>query len=160
HRKEFGFEILKNARAVVRSLAPVTDADVARFDLKAHEAGVQLGMPSKPSEAPWNPTGLMDDRGNHIEPLRDDQIITEDLALNPRQAAKQLGNFRQWQEAAQNELAAKLQEQNAIAEIQEAAKEAQEIQRQRQQQAIQQQQARPQVDPLAAQKFQLAHQAA
>src|SRR5262245_30449563 len=69
HRREWGHDMLTASRALLNSRKVVTDAELREFDQEAHAAGVQMGMPTKPSEPSWNPTGLLSDEGKILPPL-------------------------------------------------------------------------------------------
>jgi hypothetical protein len=113
HLKNWGRNVLQRSRDLLNNPAPVTD-DEGRFVAeKMHEAGVQHGMPQKPSELPWNPVGLVDDRGNVIEKLADDQPVSEADALNVRKATRFLGNQRETKARLESEYLASLQQQGA-----------------------------------------------
>src|SRR5262249_44147401 len=118
HRMQWASHALRNARAIVGNSKPVTEAEARQYERDVHV--IQTGMPQKPSEIGFNPTGLIED-GKFVKPLKDDEKIGLDHALNPRQAAKQLGDFREWQRQAQDELARTLQDQESQRQVVEAA---------------------------------------
>jgi len=146
HRKSWLANSLRTARAVVGNYRPVSDEDVARYDRNLTEAGLTY----KPSEQGETQMGLMTDGGREIPKLRDDQRVTADLELTPRQAAKLTGNWREWQERAQNELVETLRGEEAKRQVVEAAQQLRQQPAPRPAQPAPQQQPQLQVDPVAA----------
>ena len=147
HRLYSATAALQKAREAINSTRPVSDEDIRQHADNVHELGIQAGTPEKPGEAPWNPMGLIED-GKFVKPLRDDQKVTLDEALTPRQAAKQIGNWREWQAAAQEQLVTALQGEEAKRQVVEAAQQIQQAQPRPA--PVQQQPRQPQVDPVAA----------
>jgi hypothetical protein len=97
------------------------------------------------------------DSGNPIEPLRDDQPVTEELSFrNMAEARRAMSNYRLAAERGQQQLLADLQATEA-----QQQREAQEFERlERERQAAAQRPApQPAADPLAAEKQVLAQQA-
>src|SRR5262249_11136334 len=160
HRVQKASDALRRARAIVGSNHPITEADIRRHDLFNQQLSEQTEhYGEKPSEIPFNPLGMIED-GKFVKPLADDQKVTLDEALTPRQAAKQIGNWREWQERAQNELVEALRGEEAQRQVVEVAQQIQQPQP-RPAQPAQQQRPQPQVDPVAAaQRQRLAAQQA
>src|SRR5262249_20061542 len=118
---------------------------------------IAIGHPHKPSEPGWQNVGLVDDKGNEVPKLPNDLRVGLDESLTPRQAAKQIGNWREQAEATERALLEYFQGAEAKAQVTEAAQQIQPAPRPA---PVQQQPRQPQVDPLAAQKAHLAAQAA
>jgi len=154
HRLYTATAALANARAVVGSNKPVTDAEVHQYD-RAWEGLQKTGQAHKPGEIPFKDIGLIRDDGREVPRLRDDQRVTSDLEISARQGAKLVGNFRDQQEALQNALVEHLQGEEVKRQIQEEA--VRQPQQPPARPAPAQQSPRQvQPDPFAAQKAQLA----
>src|SRR5262249_49408739 len=140
---------LQKAREAINSTRPISDEDIRQHADNVHELGTQTGMSEKPGEVPWNPMGLIED-GKFVKPLKDDERIGLDHAITARQAARQIGNWREWQTRAQDALVEALRGEEAARQVTEVAQQIQQQPRPAPVQPVQQQRPQPQVDPVAA----------
>jgi hypothetical protein len=160
HRKEYGLHWLTKAKAVTGNRTPSTPEEGLRFAETMMDYGDRIGQPFKPSEDLWDTVKLVTDDGKILPPLG--KRVTEDDALNAREAARLTGNWREAQEQVQQELAARYRAANAQQDAVEQAQaariaQAQQVQQAQRAAAQQHQQAEA---SIAAQRFVLQHQAA